>query len=170
MQPYAYPIRRGPKHDPQQFRIYRMENEAIGARQYMAVDRATIRQLARGVCRNYRVPQAHLVWRDLGKWAAEWELGTISFNTRKGSARDILTATHELAHHIHHFLSDGADEGHEAHGPEFMACHMSILDTCRVIPVVGMRAICTHYGVKFHDPGIANSLSKLQRICRKGDI
>lgn len=163
----AFPLRRSPKSDPQQELVYRMETEAIGARQYMALTDETIRRLARGVCRNYKVPQAKIGWKDLGRWAAEWEDGVIRLNTRKRSARDVLTITHELAHHIHYHLSDGLSEEQEPHGPQFMACHLSILDTCRVVPVIGMRAICEHYGIRFHDPGTTNSLLKLQRICRK---
>lgn len=167
MRPFLYPIKRSPKSDPQQYRVYRMENEAIGGRAYMRLERDVIASLVRSVCRNYRVPQVKLEWKNLGKWAAEWEDGIIRLNTRKGTASDVLTITHELGHHIHAYLSDGADELHEPHGPEFMACHMSVLDTCRVIPVVGMRAICDHYQVRYHDPGVTNSLSRLRRICTR---
>src|SRR5438067_10143494 len=120
-----------------------MENEAIGARSYQQLTRTRIGQLVRSIARNYKVPCPRLVWKNLGKWAAEWtEPGEIALNTRKRTASDILTVTHEMAHHVHHHLSNGADAKQEAHGPEFMACHISILDSCRVIPVVGMRAIC----------------------------
>lgn len=160
---FKYPLRRSPKSDPQQYRVYRMENEAIGAREFMRMSRPAIRQLVRSVCRNYRVPQAKVVWCDLGKWAAEWDNGVIKLNTKKGTASDLLTVTHELAHHLHWHLA-GHDE-HEAHGPEFMACHMSILDTVRAVPVVGMRAVCAKWKIRYHDPGTANSLARLKRIC-----
>lgn len=168
-QRFAYPVKRSPRNDPQQYRVYRMENEAIGARSYMKMTKAAIAALARSVCRNYGVPQVKLVWKDLGKWAAQWVEGanTIELNVKKGTSQDILTITHELAHHIHHHLAAGADKMHEDHGAEFMACHMSILDTCRVVPVVGMRAICEQYGIRFHDPGTSSSLKRLARICRK---
>lgn len=161
---YRYPLKRSPKSDPQQYRVYRMENEAIGARSYQKLDRGTIRVLAASVCRNYCVPSVTLEWTNLGKWAAEWDDGTIRLNTKKGTARDVLTITHELAHHVHHYLSAGKAEAQESHGPEFMACHMSILDTCRVVPVVGMRAVCTAWKVRYADPGTTNSLAKLKRI------
>lgn len=169
---YRYPVKRSPKSDPQQYRVYRMENEAIGARQLMQLTRDAIRSLVRGVCRNYRVPVADVAWANLGRWAAEWRqqpsqrTSLIVLNTKKGTARDVLTVTHELAHHVHHWLADGADEGHESHGPEFMACHMSILDTCRVVPVVGMRAVCDAWKVRYHDPGTRASLPRLQAIAR----
>lgn len=74
---------------------------------------------------------------------------------------------HELAHHIHYWLSDDGAVDQEAHGPEFMACHISILDTCRFIPVVGMRAICGEWRVRYADPGTGNSLKVLRGIVRK---
>jgi IrrE N-terminal-like domain len=171
---YQYPIKRSPKKDPQQYQVYRMENEAIGARRYMSMDRPTIRQLVRSVCRNYRVPVVKVRWKNLGKWAAMWndenDIGgeAIVLNTRKRTAQDVMTITHELAHHIHHHLSDkkATSLGQQDHGPQFMACHMSILDTCRVIPVVGMKAICDRWKVKYIDPGPGNSLFVLKRICR----
>lgn len=167
---YRYPVKRSPKSDPQQYRVYRMENEAIGARQYQQLPREAIRKLATAVCRNYRVPVVELAWADLGKWAAEWRpqssqrTSLIVLSTKKGTARDMLTITHELGHHIHHWLSDGTDIGQESHGPEFMACHISILDTCRMIPVVGMRAICDAWKVRYADPGTSNSLKVLRGI------
>jgi hypothetical protein len=163
---YRYPLKRSPKSDPQQFRVYRMENEAIGARKYMQLTREVQQSLAHSVCRNYRVPRVKLEYVDLGRWAAEWGATpqTIRLNTKKGTSWDILTLTHELAHHVHHWLSDGAANGHESHGPEFMGCHMSILDTCRVIPVVGMRAVCEAWRVRYADPGTQNSLPRLKRV------
>lgn len=161
---FRMPITRSPKSDPQQYRVYRMENEAIGARKYMKMDDETINTLARAVCRNYRTPQVRVVWESLGKWAAEWDNGIIRLNRKKGTSRDILTLTHELAHHVHWYLGGDITNKQEPHGPEFMACHMSVLDTCRVVPVVGMRAICDAWKVRYADPGTTNSLAKLQRI------
>lgn len=169
---YRYPIRRSPRSDPQQYRVYRMENEAIGARHYQRLNRATIMQIIRSVCRNYSVPRLPVVWKPLGRWAAMWvqdDAGRIELqlNTKKATARATLTITHELAHHVHEHLAGSAADHHESHGPEFMACHISILDTCRVIPVVGMRAVCQAWNVRYHDPGTTNSLRKLQRIVRR---
>lgn len=170
---YRYPVKRSPKSDPQQYACYRMENEAIGARAYQQLTRALVRKLARSVCRNYRVPQVRLSWADIGKWAAEWreqpskKTSMIVLNTKKGTSQDMLTITHELAHHVHHWLSGGKDDKQEPHGPEFMACHISVLDSCRVIPVVGMRAICDAWKVRYKDPGTSNSLAKLRRIVSK---
>jgi hypothetical protein len=162
---FQYPIKRSPRYDPQQYRVYRMENEAIGARRYMHLTRRAVRQLADSICRNYRVPRVKLSWCDLGKWAAEWDNGVIRLNTNKSSSQDLLTLTHELAHHIHFHLG-GKHDLQEPHGPEFMACHMSVLDTVRMIPVVGMRAICKTWKVRYADPGTRSSLKRLCRITK----
>jgi hypothetical protein len=154
-QRYRMPIKRSPKSDPQQYRVYRMENEAIGSCRYAKLTRVDARTLARKVCRSYGVPQAKLVWVDnLGQWAAEWDNGTIKLNSQ----------THELSHHIHWHLGGDGTEKHEPHGPEFMACHMSVLDTCRIIPIVGMREICKKWKIRFADPGDSNTLTTLQEI------
>ena len=171
--PFALPIRRSPKSDPQQYRLYRMENEAIGACKAYRLSKTAIRAVIKAVCKNYGVPEPRIYWQDLGRWAAEWREhdlsmdgpSTIAFNTIKGTARDALTVTHELAHHIHYWLGEGA-EGQEPHGPEFMACHMSILDSRRMIPVAGMRAVCEKYKIRYADPGDALSLPRLIKICR----
>jgi hypothetical protein len=167
---YRYPLKRSPKSDPQQYRVYRMENEAIGARSYMNLGRGKMRAIVRSVCRNYRVPLVRLKWTPmLGRWAAEWsEPNVISLNTKKGTSSDLLTVTHELAHHLHYHLDPTASATQENHGPEFMACHMSILDTCRVIPVVAMRALCDSYKIRYADPGNSNSLARLSAIVRRG--
>lgn len=164
---YRYPVKRSPKSDPQQYRVYRMENEAIGARRHCRLTRPAIRRLIRSIARNYRVPVPRLTWVDLGRWAAEWcpEKG-IRLNTQKGTSQDLLTITHEMAHHLHFHLGGELSNSQESHGPEFMACHISILDTQRVVPVVGMRAICAAYKVSFKDPGTTQSLAKLKRAVR----
>lgn len=137
-----------------------METEAVGARHYAKLTRKKIRQLARSVCREYGVPQAEIRFKYLGRWAAEWDTGVITLNPKKGTSFDLITLTHELAHHLHYFIGD---EGHEAHGPQFMACHMSILDTVRAVPVAAMRVVCEKYGVRYADPGEKNSLRALRR-------
>lgn len=164
---FRMPVKRSPKSDPQQYRVYRMENEAIGARAYAKLTRNVARSLARSVCRAYGVSPVKLIWcDDLGTWGAEWDNGIIRLNSKKGTARDLITLTHELAHHIHWCLGGDASIKHEGHGPEFVACHMSVLDTCRMIPVVGMREICKAWKVRYADPGTGNSLKKLYRIAR----
>lgn len=162
---FKWAVAASPKSDPQRSRVYRMENEAIGGRHYCQLSDLEIMARARDVCELYGVPQAKVSWSDLGRWAAEWKGGDIRLNRNKVTSRSILTILHELAHHVHWGLGGEASTQQENHGPEFMGCYMSILDTSRIIPVVGMRAICESYRVEYRDPGTRGSLPRLRRIC-----
>lgn len=159
---YRMALTRSPASDPQQYRLYRMESEAIGARGYVRLTQSTLARFVRSLCREYRMPVPTLRFGDIGKWGAEWHPDSvITINTQRNKNRDLLTLTHELGHHLHDHLAPDAE--HEPHGPQFMACYMSLLDTARIIPVVGMRAICDHYKVRYADPGDRNSLTTLRR-------
>lgn len=169
---FARSIQRSPKSDPQQFKVYRMENEAIGGRNYAILSRSAAMAVARGICKQYGVRPPRIQWANLGRWAAEWREHpsdgepSIVFSTTKRTARCLLTVTHEVAHHLHYELSDGAWENQESHGPEFMGVHMSVLDTIRMIPVCAMRAVCDKYKIRYADPGEGSSLSRLTRIAK----
>ena len=163
--PFAKPIRESPESDPQQYLLYRMENEAIGARQYLSLTRNELTRYLNGLVKTYRTPPVKIVFEDLGDWAAEWRDPNIIVFGTKRSSRDILTAAHEFSHHLHGHLAE--DFVHENHGREFMACYMSVLDVSRMIPVVGMRAICKSYGIKFADPGTEPDVEKLAKIVRR---
>lgn len=163
------PIKRSPKSDPQQYRLYRMEAEAIGCPYSARLSRKQIRRLVRAICKHYGVPQAVVQFRDLKGWSAHWEStdsGVIVFNPNKGTAMCVLTVLHELAHHLHCHLLGPANAGHAgiaAHGPGFMACYMSILDTARMIPVCAMKAICDQYRIQYVDPGTGQNWKRLKK-------
>jgi len=139
--------------DPQQFALYRMEREEIGARDYARLTFPACKRLSRSVCRAYGVPQARLRKRVMGRWAAEWYDGVITLNPKKGTATDLLTILHELAHHIHWHLTGPEYNKHQDHGKEFMACYLSILDTCRCVPYDAMITICKRRKLKYISPG-----------------
>lgn len=160
---FQFPIKRSPSTDSQQYLVYRMENEAIGARKYATLTRPAITRLIRSICREYQLPQVTVLFEDLGEWTAEWRPPSTIVFGKKMTSKGLLTVTHEMAHHLHYHVAGVDSLGHEDHGPEFMACHMSILDTARIIPVVGMRAICDAYKIKYADPGVKNSLAALKR-------
>ena len=163
---FKWGVPRSPRTDSQRNRVYRMENEAIGGRHYCQLSDLEILARAKNVCELYSVPQAKVSWDDLGRWAAEWKDGSIRLNRNKVTSRSILTILHELAHHVHWGLGGEVSSQHENHGPEFVWCYMSLLDTSRIIPVFGMRPICDAYQVKYHDPGTRQSLVRLMRICQ----
>lgn len=165
---YKYRIPRSPKSDPQRNLVYRMESECIGARSYQSMSRKNITRLANGICSVYQLRRVKFVYKNLGKWAAQWvPPNTVELNTCKRTSMDFITITHELAHHLH--ASFGAHiELQQSHGPEFMACHMNILDTCRGIPICAMRVICKEYGIKYKDPGDRRHLGDLRRAINSG--
>lgn len=157
-----------PKTDPQQHRVYRMESEAIGSKRYADLPLKSLRRFARAVCRLYGMPQVEVQFADLGPWGGEWmHPNIIRLNRRKSGARDLLTLAHELAHHLHEHLVP--DNLHQAHGPEFMGCYLSVLDATRMIPVVGMRAICDNYKIRYVDPGVRNNnIATLRKRVSRG--
>ena len=144
------------KKDPQQFRLYRMEREDIGARDYMRLTWKECARVVRSVCRAYGVPGAKLRRKVMGRWAAEYDntrYCKITLNPKKGTATDLLTILHELSHHVHWHLGPVHVGEQEDHGPQFMACYISILDTVRLIPRDAMATICRRRRLRFINPG-----------------
>lgn len=163
MRKFRNPIPRAPRNDPQRSRVYRMETEAIGARNYMRMSRSDVKRFVRSVCRAYGLPRVKIIYKDLGRWAAQWVEPNIIELGRKSSSRDLITLAHELAHHLHHQLSPDDTAGH---GPEFMTCHMSILDMARIVPYEAMRVICRLYGVLHSRVSDPLDVSLLRRALR----
>lgn len=156
-------VKKSPSSDPQQNLVYRMENEAIGARAYARLSRRNACKLLRSLCRNYGTLPVRVRFKDMGMWAAEWQApNVISLSDHKGTALDLLTITHEFAHHLHAHMAP--ESLHQNHGPQFMACHMSVLDTIRYVPVDAMKVICDRYKVKYLDPGMRQSLARLRKL------
>lgn len=159
---YNRPVKRSPKSDPQQYRVYRCEKETIGAGAYVKMRLKEMQTFARAICRSYKMPQVEVRFKDLGEWGAEWRPpNQIVVNYRKRGMRNLITMAHELAHHLHEHIAPG--NTHQGHGPEFLACYMRILDTARIIPVVGMRAVLDSYKLKYNDPGTKTSWNALTR-------
>ncbi len=162
-------VKKSPESDPQQYQVYRMENEAIGARRYLALTRANCEMAVRSLCKTYGMPQIDVWFQDLGRWAAEWRQGLDGKPNKiilgkKTTSRDLLTVAHEVAHNLHYHLVPTFDQ--QGHGPEFMACYMSVLDTMRFIPVAGMAAICDNYKIKYILPPKNGSIQGLQRLIK----
>ena len=155
MAAYRRPLpKRRPARDPQQYLVYRMESEALGHCGRMKLSDSAIESLCRAIARNYGVPDLRINWKPMRDAAVWHDNDVLDLSTTKGTSRDLITITHEMGHQIHYHLSDGNDKNHQNHGPEFMACHLSILDSCRIIPIVGMKAICDSYGIAYFDPGV----------------
>lgn len=156
----------GPKSDPQQLRLYAMEREEIGARDYARLTFAECGRVIRSVCRAYGIPRPRLFRRKL-RHAAEWwkppgqRYSQIILSTAISTSHDLLTILHELAHHVHFYLADQPEED-EDHGPEFMACYISIFDTVRFLPKDALATVCDRRGLRYFLPG--PTVDSLRRV------
>lgn len=161
---FRRPIKKSPKSDPQRNLIYRMESEAIGGRQYLTLTKRKIVSLINSLSRNYRIPPCVIRFNDMTEWAADWRPpGIITFG-KKSTSRDLLTALHEFAHHLHYVIEPA--DVHQGHGPEFMCCYMSVLDTIRFIPVEAMAAVCETYKIKYIAPKATDGIDQLARLIK----
>lgn len=151
---FRMPIAKASRKDPQQFRLYRMEQECFKGLDRAELTLKQIERFTRAVARNYRVPTPTIKFVDLGKWSGQcWVSGLIELNPKRRGSRSVLTIAHEMAHHIHNHLVPDKYAKHQSHGPEFLCCYMSLLDTARIMPLVATRALFTSYRLKFIDPG-----------------
>lgn len=166
---FQMPVKRSPKTDPQQYRLYRMEQECFGGMWRGKMTLKAIRSLANAVCKNYRVSPVKIKFKDLGGWAGQcWLHARIDIDPKKRAALSIICIAHELAHHVHNQLvSDEVLIQQEPHGAEFLACYMSVLDTIRIVPLAGTRAIFKNYKLRYIDPGDNNSLTTLTKRISK---
>lgn len=155
--------KQSPAKDPQRNLVYFMEGDALGAlRDKSTMKRKAIRDLIRAVCRNYRMPPAKVYFKPLKTWTASWdEPRDLTFNTKASLSHGLLVVLHELAHLLHYHIQP--KDVHEAHGPEFIACYMSILDSTRTIPIPGMQAVCDLYGIRYVDFGPKYTLAALRK-------
>lgn len=167
---FRMPVKRSPKDDSQQYQLYRMEQECFGGMWRGKMTLKDMRSLANSVCRNYGVRKVEVAFKDLGKWAGQcWLNSKIEINPNKRAALSVICILHELAHHVHNQLAPyELLINQEPHGPEFMACYISVLDTARIVPLSGMRAILGAYNINYIDPGDDNKLSTLKaRISKR---
>lgn len=161
---FALPIRRSPKSDPQQYKLYRMESEAIGARQWLRLSRQNVIRFVRSACRTYGVPQLTIRFENHRKWAAYFLEPSLVVFSQKTTARDLLTAAHEFAHYLHYVVA-GAESGkHAVHGREFMACYMSVLDTIRFIPAQAMALLCDERSIEYVRPKEGMGVDQLRKL------
>lgn len=165
---FLMPVAKSSKKDPQQYRLYRMERECFDGICRAQLTLPQIKTFAKAVCRNYGVPGVTFRLKDIGHWTGMcWTDGNIDLNRKKRKSRTIITVAHELAHHVHNWLVPHLIAKQQNHGPEFLACYMSILDTSRIVPMQGMRAILQSYDLQYIDPGDNCSLSTLKRRISK---
>lgn len=161
---YQRPIKKSPKSDPQRNLIYRMESEAIGGRQYLTLSKPKIVSLIKSLSRAYHIAAPAVRFNDMTAWAADWRPpGIITFG-KKITSKDLLTALHEFAHHLHYLIEPS--DAHTGHGPEFMCCYMSVMDTMRFIPVEASAAVCDRYQIEYIRPRETDGLDQLRKLLR----
>lgn len=153
---------RAPRSDPQRERVYKMEADTIGGCAWNALPPKLIRQMIKALSVHYGTGPLHVRFKKL-KHAGEWnEPNELVFSTYKGVKTSANIICHEFAHFLHWTLASGA--GHQGHGPEFMACYLSVLDTARLIPMAAMKTVCDRFRVKYTDFGKdPQNLARLQR-------
>ncbi len=161
---YKRPIKRSPKSDPQQYRVYRMESEAIGARHWLRISRQKVGQFVRAVCRTYGIPPLTIRFENHRRWAAYFQAPSLMVFSKKATARDLLTAAHEFGHYLHYVVAGEESEKHATHGPEFMACYMSVLDTIRFIPIEAMAVLCDERKIKYVRPKEGMGVDQLRKL------
>lgn len=158
------PIKKSPKSDPQRNLVYRMESEAIGARMYLTLTKRKIISLLKTLARSYRVAPCVVRFSDMTDYAASWQPPNVITFGAKTTSRDLLTALHEFAHHLHYVIEPRLSQ--EAHGAEFMCCYMSVLDTARFVPVEAMAAVCKKYKVRYIQPRDMDGVDNLAKLIR----
>lgn len=162
---YKRPIKKSPKSDSQRNLVYRMELEAIGGRQFLTLSKAEIVSLLKMLSRTYHIPPVVVRFNQMTEWAADWRPpGIITFGA-KTTSRDLLTALHEFAHHLHYVLEPS--DVHQGHGPEFMCCYMSVLDHVRLIPIEAMAAVCDKYKIKYIRPKDTDGIDELGELIKE---
>lgn len=161
---FAKPVRQSPKSDPQQYELYRMESEAIGARHWLRLSRQNVIRFIRSACRAYGIPQLTIRFESHRKWAAYFMAPALVVFSRKTTARDLLTAAHEFAHYLHFAVAGAESEKHATHGPEFMACYMSVLDTIRFLPVQAIALLCDERAIKYVRPKEGMGVDQLRKL------
>lgn len=162
---FRMPVKRSPKKDPQQYLLYRMEQECFGGMWRGKMGLKAMRTLADSVCNNYGIDKVKISFKDLGAWSGQCASDSkIVINPNKRAALSLICILHELAHHLHNQLVPyEVMVKQQAHGPEFLACYMSLLDTTRIVPLPGMRAVLKEYDLFYIDPGDDCDVIELSR-------
>lgn len=134
-----------PLSDPQRDAVYYLEGLFFGQDRYEEGNRNTLLPLLKHVCNYYKVevPRLRIV-NQPEEDAAGWVVGkSITLNRgRKGANTRVLL--HETAH----YLTDTFYKDHEAHGPEFVAIYMHLLDNYRILPTEAFKILARRERLK----------------------
>jgi len=157
---YRRKVKRSPKSDPQQYRLYRMESENLGCCGMVSMKLPQLRKMARAICRRFGMRRTKVSFKHLNGWAAMWyEPNFIHLDPKKNGARGPMVLAHEMAHQLHYEIAGEMNQ--QGHGAEFLGCYMAILDAMRMIPVDAMKALAERYKLRYVDPGMKGRLRQL---------
>lgn len=108
-------------------------------------------KLLKWACRLYNVPAPSLkLHRPLpGKrWATAFDPSDYSITLSPQHMNEAV-CLHEVAHAIHSLLT--GDEAHEAHGPEWLALYIYLLDRLGLAPRIALFATAKVWRLKWKD-------------------
>jgi hypothetical protein len=133
-----------PPDDPQRDLVYAMEKLHFAGHCRHVLPRKMIKRWVRRVCRTYRIPQPKLAIKEPTVRGRSAECDEVGVTLHPKWGCNGLTLLHELAHWIvfnrHPYATD--------HGPTFMRVYGELLDTMRLVPFAGFRAVCVRHGIK----------------------
>lgn len=142
---------RSPKKDPQQYRVYKWENDLSNWGGAHAKPTA-IRAMVRRCCRLYRVPMPHVAVVSKNRRAGKLLHSVSDPNnytiTIRPRHREIWTPIHEAAHTITDHLF-GLHTGTQNHGREFLGIYMALLIRLKVLPRTALVAYAKSLRLKY---------------------
>ncbi len=132
-----------PKTDPQRDDVYWLEAEFNGWWHHVRSTRIQLLDYVTRVCKYYGVDEPRIVVsRKQGGHDGDYLHGVITLAAGRGDNPGVLL--HELAHHVTDSLYDDVP----AHGPEFVAIYMHLLDKMCILPHEEFRRLAKKYKVK----------------------
>ena len=132
-------------HDPQRYKLYKMEREYIGTSIYHKASLKDLQMVANHVCGKWKVPPIRVRrYSSKEKTFGYYENKTnrIYLNAHR-HGQNIGVLLHELAHHI----TDMRHLDAQDHGPEFCYVYACLLDRYRILPMECFRLLADKWGV-----------------------
>lgn len=123
-----------------------METRELRGHYRHKVSAKLLRKSMLRVCRKLGITPPTLKFRRLprcGVLDSDFDPPRLTLDKEFG--RNFLLLAHELAHHI---VWTKYGSRAQDHGPTWVKIYIRILHCLRVIPEVGMRAVCRQYGIK----------------------
>lgn len=131
--------------DPQQTRVYQMENEFLGWSYWSRSTREQLDTFTARVCKYYKVHPPRLVVTSKGCNGHYGDYGQDTIYLYRGRGENVAVLLHELAHYL---VDEFYGESVQDHGPEFCAIYMHLLDKYEFLPHQEFRRLAGKYRVQ----------------------